>query len=127
MNLRLIWVNLDTSAILKNRLYVFMKSFGEGTQNYIKELEKRKGKGYIKTSYQLVGLNIAVILRDMEHKSLYIKLAKESNPDTLLRIAKTVAEREDVKNRGAYFMRLISSEGKKPDFKGGFKSGFKKI
>ena len=59
--------------------------------------------------YQLVGLEIADILRDRAHKALYIKLAKEGDARRLMAIAKDVAERTEVKNHGAYFMRVVMS------------------
>lgn len=74
---------------------------------YLKELRRRAKESHVYRKYQLLGLEISQILKDEKHKSLYIKLAKEKNGDRLLRLAKEVAERKDVKNRGAYFMTLI--------------------
>jgi len=74
---------------------------------YLKTLEERKKKSRVHTRHQLVGLEIAQCLRDDTHKSLYMKLAKECNADFLLALAKDVAGRPRVKNRGAYFMRLL--------------------
>jgi len=82
-------------------------------ERYIAELGRRAKESHIYRNYQLTGLEIAEILRDRPHKALYIKLAKEGNPRRLLVIAKEVAERKDVKNRGAYFMRMISAEREK--------------
>ena len=78
--------------------------------DYIDELKKRGKESKIYTEYQLIGLMIADILEDREHKSLYIKLAKEHNRDRLIRLAKSVADRENVENRGAYFMRLLHND-----------------
>ena len=75
--------------------------------DYIEELKKRKKESRVYKEYQLVGLLIAEILEDEEHKSLYIKLAKEHNQDKLLRLAKSVSERKNVENKGAYFMKLF--------------------
>lgn len=75
--------------------------------SYLDELRKRKKKTRAYTEHQLVGLEIAGILNDEKHKSLYMKLAKEYKPETLLRIAKDVASRKNVENKGAYFMRLF--------------------
>ena len=74
---------------------------------YIKELKRRAAESHVYRKYQLLGLMIAEILRDEKHKSLYIKLAKEGNGERLLRLAKEVAEKKNVKNRGAYFMALL--------------------
>ncbi len=73
---------------------------------YIKKLKKRASKSRVYKKYQLIGLEVALTLEDEKHKSLYIKLAKENNPEKLLRIAKEVAERKNIKNKGAYFMKL---------------------
>ena len=54
-----------------------------------------------------MGLEIAHALKDEKHKSLYIKLAKERSGEGLLRLAKEIAEKRNVKNRGAYFMAVI--------------------
>ena len=82
-------------------------------EKYIAELGRRAKESHIYRSYQLTGLEIADILHDRLHKALYIKLAKEGNPRRLLAVAKDVAERKDVKNQGAYFMRVISVEREK--------------
>lgn len=63
--------------------------------------------------FQLDGLEIAQILGDEKHKSLYIKLAREMNPDELRRLAKEVAENPRVKNKGAYFMTRLADLRKK--------------
>ena len=78
--------------------------------DYIEELKKRKKESRVYKEYQLVGLLISELLEDEGHKSLYIKLAKEGNPDELLKLAKSVAERKNVDNKGAYFMKLLHHE-----------------
>jgi hypothetical protein len=78
-------------------------------ETYLGELKRRAKTSRISRPFQLIGLEIAVTLRDLEHKALYIKLAKEHDPQRLLQMAKEVAERRDVKNAGAYFMKLASS------------------
>ena len=77
--------------------------------DYLEELKKRKKESRVYSEHQLVGLLIAEILEDDKHKSLYIKLAKENDSDKLLRLAKSVAERKNVENKGAYFMKLFYS------------------
>ena len=58
--------------------------------------------------HQLIGLMLADILKDDEHKSLYIKLAKQYNNEKLMSLAKDVASREGVEKRGAYFMKVLN-------------------
>jgi len=76
---------------------------------YLEELKKRKKESKVYTEHQLIGLLIAEVLEDEDHKSLYIKLVKENDGDKLLKLAKSVAERKNVKNKGAYFMKLWAS------------------
>lgn len=76
--------------------------------SYIEELQKRSKESRVHTEHQMMGLLIAEALEDPEHKSLYMRLAKKHDPDTLLRIAKDVADREGIENKGAYFMKIVS-------------------
>jgi hypothetical protein len=76
---------------------------------YLKKLKQRAKESHVYRKYQLFGLEISQILGDEKHKSLYIKLAKERNADRMLQLAKEVAERKNVKNRGAYFMTLLKN------------------
>lgn len=78
-------------------------------EKYARELAKRGRESRVYRRFQLIGLGISQILHDEKHKALYIKLAKEHDADKLLKIAKEVAEKKDVKNRGAYFMAVVSS------------------
>jgi len=84
--------------------------FRVDSKHYIDELARRAGESHVYRKYQLIGLEIAAILGDEKHKALYIKLAKEGNQGRLLQIAKEVADRKGVKNRGAYFMKLVTME-----------------
>ncbi|PIT93239.1 MAG: hypothetical protein COU06_00885 [Candidatus Harrisonbacteria bacterium CG10_big_fil_rev_8_21_14_0_10_38_8] len=77
--------------------------------NYLSELNKRSQNKRVTTDYQLTGLEVAMMLRDMKHKALYIKLAKQHGSDKIIAIAKTVLERKDIKNPGAYFMTLTKN------------------
>lgn len=76
---------------------------------YFERLKKRAKKSRVFHRYQQVGLEIAEILGDREHKTLYIKLAKQGDPDRLLELAKTVAEKPGIKSRGAYFMKILKA------------------
>lgn len=79
-------------------------------QDYIASLKQRAKETKVYKKYQLFGLEIAKILDDEKHKALYIKLAKTKNSDDLLKIAKEVAEKQNIKNKGAYFMKIITSK-----------------
>jgi len=79
---------------------------------YIKTIRKRSKKSKVYTQYQMMGLLLADILEDQAHKSLYIKLAKEHNEQKLLELAKSISQNKNVKNRGAYFMRMLTMKKK---------------
>jgi hypothetical protein len=81
--------------------------------DYLKELKRRKTESRVYKKYQLFGLEMARILRDEKHKSLYIKLAKDNNAEKLLRLAKEIAEKDNVKNKGAYFMACLKKPAAK--------------
>lgn len=87
-----------------------MEPVRDAKKHYNEELEKRRKDSRAYTSYQHVGLEIADILNDWNHRALYIKLARDNDPDALIRLAKSVAERKSVANLGAYFMKLFSEE-----------------
>ncbi|MEK7634517.1 MAG: hypothetical protein AAB396_01360 [Patescibacteria group bacterium] len=77
-------------------------------KNYLETLKERAKKSRVYKSYQFIGLTIAQLLNDEKHKSLYIKLAKEHNQSHLLGIAKDVAERKNIENKGGYFMKVLA-------------------
>lgn len=74
---------------------------------YVERLRARAKQGRITQQFQLIGLEIATALKDLAHKALYIKYAKELGPDKVLALAKDVASRRDVKNPAAYFMKVM--------------------
>jgi len=80
------------------------------TINYLTKLKQRGKDSHVYRKYQLLGLEIAQILGDEKHKSLYIKLAKERGGEEMMRLAKDVAERRGINNKGAYFMKVIATE-----------------
>ena len=84
-----------------------MKLIRESGEEYLKNLQEKSETSRVHHRHQFVGLQLAEILNDPEHKSLYIKLAKTQDREKLLRLAKTVAENPKIKNRGAYFMKLL--------------------
>ena len=83
----------------------------DGT-DYIKKLRARAIESRAYRKYQVIGLEIAKALNDDAHKALYIKLAKERNGDELLRLAKSIAEKQNIANMGAYFMSCIKQSKK---------------
>jgi len=86
-------------------------------QKYLDELRKRGKESHVYRKYQLFGLEISKILGDEKHKALYIKLAKEGASDELVALAKRIAENKEVKNRGAYFMKIVTENKKKIKWK----------
>ena len=80
--------------------------------NYLEELKERGKTSRVHREYQLIGLLVSQILEDERHKSLYIKLAREYGSEYMLQLAKDVAERKRVKNKGAYFMKMLEIEKK---------------
>jgi len=86
-------------------------------QEYIDELRERGKTSRVYREHQLIGLIVAQVLDDEKHKSLYIKLAREYGSEKMLQLAKSVAERERVKNKGAYFMRMLEIEKEQKDIR----------
>ena len=83
-----------------------------GNEKYLAELKKRSKESRVHRQFQLIGLEIADLLGDRAHKSLYIKLAKQKDPHDLMRIAKEVAGKGDVRRKGAYFMAIVTGTAK---------------
>lgn len=77
---------------------------------YFEEIRKRRKESKVYMEFQLTGLEIADMLGDRAHKSLYIRLAKGGNKSRLLSVAKDVVERKGIKNKGAYFMKVWQKE-----------------
>ena len=76
-------------------------------ESYLESLKKRASTTRVFKKHQLFGLQIASLLHDEEHRSLYMKLAKEKNAASLMQMARDVADRRTVKNKGGYYMRLL--------------------
>jgi len=79
-------------------------------KDYLETLKKRSKESRVYKKFQMTGLMIAQILEDDKHKSLYIRLAKKYDEHKLITTAKGVAERKNIKNKGAYFMKVFYSE-----------------
>lgn len=84
-----------------------MEPIRKSKESYIESLKNRSKTSHAYTSHQMIGLEIATILRDWEHRALYMKLAKEHGGQKLLSLAKSIAERKDIRNKGAYFMKIL--------------------
>lgn len=76
-------------------------------KDYLKTIKDRGKESHVYKKFQLIGLEIAELLNDEKHKSLYIKLAKQYDAENLLAIAKDVSQRKKIENKGGYFMRII--------------------
>jgi len=76
-------------------------------KDYLKTIKERTKKSHVYKKYQFTGLLIAELLNDEKHKALYIKLAKQYDESLLLSLAKDTAERSNVANKGAYFMKVL--------------------
>lgn len=78
--------------------------------DYLEKLKERSKKSRVYTRHQLIGLMAAELLKDKEHASLYMKLAKEGDERILLSLAERVASNPDIREKGAYFMRVWQKE-----------------
>ena len=81
--------------------------------DYIKKLRERGAKSHIYRKHQLTGLTLSKILQDEKHKILYMRLAQMYDETELTSLAKRIAERDGIRNKGAYFMKLLDSVGLK--------------
>jgi hypothetical protein len=73
---------------------------------------------YVSREFQKYGFDLAQSLGDMSHKSLYIKLAKET-PRALLESAKSfVMDANSAKNKGSLFMWRLGQLKKELKAKG---------
>lgn len=84
-----------------------MENLKKLKSEYFGILKERSKHSRVYKPHQLTGLNLAEILEDPEHKSLYMKLSKTYDNGELIRMAKDLAERKNVENKGAYFMKLL--------------------
>lgn len=83
---------------------------GKMDKDFLETLRERGRKSKVYKPYQLLGLEISQILEDEKHKALYIKLAKNNDPNKLLTLAKEVRERKNIVSKGAYFMSLLTQK-----------------
>lgn len=69
----------------------------------LKRFDKEKDK-YISREFQMYAYDLAEALGDMAHKSLYMKLAKETPRAILERAKNFVKDAYNVDNKGKLFM-----------------------
>lgn len=62
---------------------------------------------YISREFQDFGYRLAVKLNDLEHKGLYMKLAKEEDRWLLEKALRFVSDAQNVKSKGRLFMWKI--------------------
>lgn len=84
-----------------------MELFRSGN-GYLETLRKRAKRSRVYSRHQLIGLLMAAYLGDRAHKALYMRLAKRPDVEQLLQAAKEVGSRANVRNKGAYFMKVIT-------------------
>jgi hypothetical protein len=63
-----------------------------------------QSKGYVTKEFQDFGYRLALELNDLQHKSLYIKMAKQFPRGTLERALSFVSDAKEVKNKARLFM-----------------------
>jgi len=80
------------------------------SDRYLEKLTERAKHSRAYRDYQLIGLQLAEILHDRPHRALFIKLAKEYNQEKLMELAGKIAERDNIRNKGAYFMRVFHAD-----------------
>lgn len=73
-------------------------------QNY----QVKESKGYITQEFQDFGYRLAVELDDLEHKSLYIKMAKSVSRGILERALSFVSDADSAKSKARLFMWKVS-------------------
>jgi hypothetical protein len=77
------------------------------SKDYIKTLFKRSRESKIYKPFQSTGLILSETLNDPENKAIYMRLAKIYNNQQLIGKARDIAERKNIENKGAYFMKML--------------------
>lgn len=78
----------------------------QSAQSLFAQYEPKEDQKYITREFQDFGYRLAQELDDLEHKSLYIKMAKEEKRELLERALSFVSDAQ-AKNKGALFMWKI--------------------
>ena len=79
-------------------------SIGENLKLFAETLKKRRK--YLTKDYQVLGLRLADELEDWDHKSLYIRLAKNTSVDLLEKALYFVKDqtKNTIRSKGRLFM-----------------------
>ena len=83
-----------------------MKDLGSSRSEYLESLKKRSKRPYATQPFQILGYEIAVALKDLKNRGLYMRLAKTHNPEQLLAIAKDISQNRNIKNKTHYFLKV---------------------
>lgn len=75
-----------------------------------------KNEKYISVEFQKYGYDLAVELKDLPHKALYIKMAKNT-PREILEKARSFVSDANARNKGRLFMWKVSQLKKAPNSK----------
>lgn len=101
-------------AKISSYIIVFiMEEINKISKKYFDLLTERAKKSKVYKSFQSVGLQLAELLNDEQHKALYMRLAKNHNNEWLLDIARTISEKKNIENKGAYFMKMLKESKNK--------------
>jgi len=76
----------------------------EDLKSILTQKDKTRGKGYIKHEFQDFGYRLALALDDLDHKSLYIKLAKGEDRLLLEGALNFALDYPKAQSRGKIFM-----------------------
>jgi hypothetical protein len=88
--------------------------FKEILPKYLESLNERGKRSKVYSAHQNIGLELSRILEDPSHTPIYIKFAKNFDHQLLLIAAKNISERENIKNKGAYFTKTWLLNNKFP-------------
>lgn len=94
-----------------------MEDIKKVSKEYLGLLKERSKNSRVYKPYQSIGLIIADLLQDADYKSFYIKLAKTHDNSELMRLAKDISEHKEIKNKGAYFMKVFAELQKEVKFR----------
>jgi len=83
----------------------------------IKGYQFKQSKGYITQEFQDFGYRLAVELDDLEHKALYIRMAKVEDRGILERALSFVSDADTAKSKARLFMWKVSQLKKELDEK----------
>lgn len=104
-----------------------MEGLNNIKKEYLKTLTKRSKESKVYKPFQSTGLMLADILDDPENKAIYIRLSKIYDNQELIIKARDVAERRNITNKGAYFMKMLKDIRKLEREKFTYKTKAKKI